>query len=221
LARTAGATSSAPSTRKHHATVGAVSGAVLGAAAGIVGSGFLGVGCTVDPCHATRTRVGFAIWFGSLGGVAGGVFGAAVGALLPVSSEHQQARSGGDTITVSFEPPPINLGAVSLRAAIGDLQVELPAPAAGSPRAERSVQTPASGPVPVHVALLRGVDDTLAAVAFSQSFARGGQNWISATISLQRPVGSCVGRVEAVPLRSGRGDTLFVMHGSVPAGATC
>lgn len=78
--------SAVTSTRGHHARVGAATGAVLGAAAGIIGSGFLHVGCERDPCHDGRARLGFALWFGSLGAIGGGILGAAVGAVIPASS---------------------------------------------------------------------------------------------------------------------------------------
>lgn len=78
--------SAVTSTRGHHARVGAATGAALGAAAGIIGSAFLHVGCTRDPCHDGRARLGLALWFGSLGAVGGGILGSAVGAVIPASS---------------------------------------------------------------------------------------------------------------------------------------
>lgn len=87
------ASDSNTSSRSHHVAVGAATGAVIGVLAGVVGSAFLHVGCTRDPCHDTRGRVGLAVWFGSLGGIAGGVLGAGVGALIPAPVHPRDSNS--------------------------------------------------------------------------------------------------------------------------------
>jgi hypothetical protein len=73
------------SSRKHHMKVGAITGAILGGTAGLVGSTFIGTGCTRAPCHETRTRIGIGVYLTALGAITGGVVGAVVGAAIPVS----------------------------------------------------------------------------------------------------------------------------------------
>lgn len=77
------------STRGHRVRIGAAIGAAVGAIAGVVGSTFLAVGCAREPCHGTKTRIGLAVWLGSLGALGGGIVGATVGAILPTTSDHQ------------------------------------------------------------------------------------------------------------------------------------
>jgi len=87
------ASDSNTSRRPHHIAVGAATGAAIGALAGVVGGAFLHVGCTRDPCHEIRTRVGLAAWFGSLGGIAGGLLGAGVGAVIPAPVHPRDSKS--------------------------------------------------------------------------------------------------------------------------------
>lgn len=77
------------SSREDHVRVGLITGALIGATAGAIGSTFMGIGCIPErPCHPTQMRIDFAVWFGSIGGVAGGFVGAAIGAVLPTTKRH-------------------------------------------------------------------------------------------------------------------------------------
>jgi len=65
--------------RSSHARRGAVVGAIVGGVVGAVGGTLYNIGCTHEPCNATRARVGVmlfsagegAVAFGLLGGLAG------------------------------------------------------------------------------------------------------------------------------------------------------
>jgi hypothetical protein len=63
--------------------------------------------------------------------------------------------------------------------------------------------------------------DTLATLAFAQSFERGYSYGIGAIVSRVRPVGPCTGTVLATPLRTSPADTLFVAYAGIPTDAVC
>lgn len=116
-----------------------------------------------------------------------------------------------------------------LRVTIGWRQVDLPFRArdAGAGVAKQ-IRGPRYGTVPVRVALISADGDSLAAVAFTQEFARDHNHWVSAIIGTYRPDGFCIGELDVVPLPVGAfpesgtvPDTLFVMHGRIPKNAIC
>ena len=129
--------------------------------------------------------------------------------------------ASGPDVAVSLEPPPPAVAVRALRVAIDGYLTEVPAPAVGGARAERSLRVPGFGTKHVEVALVGTAGDTLAAVSFPQDFQRHFQYWVSGVVGQQRPLGNCIGSVTHVPLRSGAGDTLFVMAGGLPDGAIC
>jgi hypothetical protein len=73
----------------------------------------------------------------------------------------------------------------------------------------------------VLVTLLGAQSDTLASVAYSQSFQTGYQYGIGAVVSRVRPIGVCIGTGTATPLRNSASDTLFVVYEALPKGAVC
>jgi len=70
--------------RSAHARRGALTGALIGGVLGAAGSTLLGVGCTREPCHETRTRVNLTLFGAGEGAFAGGLLGGLVGWAWPV-----------------------------------------------------------------------------------------------------------------------------------------
>ena len=79
--------------RAHHIRVGALTGAVIGAALGIFAGAKLPVGCEVGNCHKPNARLTAIVGLGSMGAVAGGVLGALIGAVLPTATPPRPAGS--------------------------------------------------------------------------------------------------------------------------------
>jgi len=69
--------------RSRHAGRGAVAGAIIGAVLGAVGGTFYNIGCTHDPCHATRARVSVMLFSAGEGAAAGGLLGSLIGWAWP------------------------------------------------------------------------------------------------------------------------------------------
>ena len=64
---------------RHDTVIGLVTGFTVGVIGGVVGSRYIGCGCS-----KAQKAFGFGIWFGGIGGVAGATVGAVVGAVTPV-----------------------------------------------------------------------------------------------------------------------------------------
>ncbi len=127
------------------------------------------------------------------------------GPRIQVSLTVQQAVAGVSSITVD-----VGGHSVSVRAA--DIERQ---------RADAILEAPEYGTQPVQVRLLTSAGDSLAAVAFSQSFQRRYTYGIGAVVSRVRPFGVCVGTIRATALRTSPADTLFVMFSGLPSGAVC
>lgn len=69
--------------RSNHAGRGAVAGAAIGGVLGAVGGSFYNIGCTRDPCNATRERVYVMAFSASEGALAGGLLGTLIGWAWP------------------------------------------------------------------------------------------------------------------------------------------
>lgn len=113
------------------------------------------------------------------------------------------------------------IAGLTLGTDLGGRPVTLAAAPNERDRAQVAVRGPSYGAVPVRVALLSAAHDTLASVAFSQTFSRGNHHWVGGVVSVQRPLGTCVGSVAAAPIKGRAADSLFVMYGGLPAGAVC
>ena len=105
------------------------------------------------------------------------------------------------------------------RAHVGGELVEVRAEGLAEGRAE--VRAPRYGDVPVRATLLTAAGDTLASVAFGQSFRRDHAHWVLAHVGRRRPIGHCIGTLLVAPLRGADSDTLFVTYGGIPEGAIC
>lgn len=126
--------------------------------------------------------------------------------------------SGGPTLSVTLNLQQPMTPAPILQANIGGREVVVRSTNSGD--IGTKVRVSRYGEVPVRVALLTVVGDTLGAVAFSQQFQRGDAHWVAAFVGVHRPLGHCIGAVAVSPLRT-TADTLFVMYGSIPEGAIC
>jgi hypothetical protein len=124
-------------------------------------------------------------------------------------------------VTVSLDVLTPTVSARALRVAIGNRSTEVPAPPAGGTRTEQQVRGQGFGTQSVQVALVGSAGDTLAVAAFPQHFERHTRHWIAGLVGRQRPLGTCVGMVATAPVRGTLADTLFVMYGGLPDGATC
>ena len=71
--------------RWRHTKVGALTGGAIGFVAGAALSTQMGIGCLDHSCNRTRTRIGYAAYFGTLGGISAALVGGTIGAIWPVS----------------------------------------------------------------------------------------------------------------------------------------
>jgi hypothetical protein len=105
------------------------------------------------------------------------------------------------------------------RAHVGGELVEVRAE--GLAESRREVRGSRYGDVPVRATLLTAAGDTLASVAFDQSFRRDHAHWVVARVGRRRPIGHCIGTLLVAPLRGADSDTLFLTYGGLPDGAIC
>ncbi len=93
------------------------------------------------------------------------------------------------------------------------------------PIARQDGRAPRTGTLPVRVQLVGTTGDTLAVVEFTQRFREDYEHWVWGRVGMDRPIGHCIGELIVTPLPpavdSSVADTLYVMHGSLPAGAVC
>ena len=73
--------------RSSHARRGALAGAFIGGVLGAAGGTLYNIGCTEDPCHATRERVGIMLFSAGEGAVALGVLGSLIGWAWPTGQQ--------------------------------------------------------------------------------------------------------------------------------------
>jgi hypothetical protein len=148
---------------------------------------------------------------------------AIVGLLLAVAAAGCSSLFGpsGPRIQVSLIVQQSAVGVSSLTVDVGGHSVSLRAADTVGKRVDAILEAPEYGSQPVQVHLLTSAGDSLAAVAFSQSFQRRWTYGIGAVVSRVRPFGACVGTIRATALRTSPADTLFVMFGGLPSGAVC
>jgi hypothetical protein len=108
-----------------------------------------------------------------------------------------------------------------LLVSVGGRSVSLRASDTPNRPVETSLKATGFGTFPVTVAVMGSGTDTLATVAFTQTFERGNRYGIGAVLSRIRPVGVCAGTVLAAPLRGAASDILFVSYSGLPEGALC
>jgi len=143
--------------------------------------------------------------------------------VIGVSGASCSALTGpsGPEISVSLTVQSPSASGAALLVTVGERDVSLRASASPSQRSDASLERGKFGTLPVRVVLLSSSADTLATVAFSQTFERGYTSWIGSFVSHARPLGFCTGTVVGAPLRTAPSDTLFVMYGGIPKGAIC
>jgi hypothetical protein len=113
----------------------------------------------------------------------------------------------------------VAMPAARLHTQIGEQRVVLHADGVGE--TSKDLAAPGGATLPVNVALLDLVGDTLASVAFEQAFAGSDNNhWIATIVGTHRPIGHCIGSLTVTPLTAGS-DSLFVLHGRIPRDAIC
>jgi hypothetical protein len=127
----------------------------------------------------------------------------------------------GATVSVSLAMQQPSASAPRLLVSVGERVVSLRASDTLFRTVDTKLETTQFGSFPVKVTLMDGGADTLATMAYTQTFERGSKSWIASYVSRTRPVGFCTGTVLAAPLRNASRDSLFVMYGSLPEGAIC
>jgi len=78
------------------------------------------------------------------------------------------------------------------------------------------------GTLPVRLDLVDASGDTLGTNEYQQQFSSGSSNWVSGTVSVVPPLGSCIPRTENIPrVQLTDSVSLYIVYGSMAKGSIC